>query len=56
MRKLYWLFGLFVLAVYANAALTGKELRRPQRGTVPAGVRGVTGGYSTWHSGYQGGK
>jgi hypothetical protein len=55
-RKLYWLFGLFVLSAYAGATLTGMEMRSPRRGTVPPGVRGTTGGISTWHTGYHGGK
>ena len=56
LRALYIMFGLAVIAAYGYASFMGMEIRRPRRGTVPTGVRGSSGGYTVWHSGYHGGK
>ena len=57
LRKIYILFGLFVLLGYGFFALNGYELTPSRRQFVPQGVRGQVGGAgSVWYRGYHGGK
>ena len=58
MRKLYALFGLFIVLGYGFVDWRGLELTPHKKTFVPHGLRSAAhGGYrSFWFSGYHGGK
>ena len=58
MRKLYALFGIFIIAAYGFVDYRGMELMPQKKQFVPHGLRSAAhGGYrSYWYGGFHGGK
>jgi len=56
MKKLYTLFGILIVAGYAYAGWTGRELRTTKKGYAPPDGRGTQGSRAFWYGGYRGGK